>query len=755
MVTIMLVLAALYIVSERRQGLCRVDDNFYYLWTYAPTAVFTLLMTFWGLAEYRIRQLMPWILMRQGPTSAADSVLLDYTSVWNGTALYHSLRRRHVFVSLGIVVTLLLQLITVLSTGLLAAQKVTIRGIVPVTLHQRFDQKFDGLTLSRFQIEHGPQPVGTGKPEDGLAYSAAYGEHVLNLSYPLGVDGHFAYPKFDSATLNTNRTSLTISADVLGFETICDEAEPIPLINTPAQGSIPGWLLSTETCNVTAWPAYWMDNFTSVGSVTKLQHAYCNLNETRFPYGASGRARAALVYTTSRLSLSPPGERMWFIDDSGKNTTRYSQIAGVICRARYNISRGSVSYSGSTQTGNLVTNVNVTDSRVRWLPQVSGSDLLTAAWLSLQTMSAGLDKPNLPPHSAAFEDLPIVSGYLEKVFSATGVQIAQRWLLEPATDVTTGDFASSEDRLFVHLLTFALIEGMCALVLVSIVWIYMRYTPCAACSTDPGSIGQIASILGSDSILCNMLDGMGSSDLVTVAAAAKDSTFSTQRLAREPQGRFRISDGSPFGAAVSIAGPRGRIGASGKVATKPIAWWRPFSSSVWAHCLTAGTCLGLLIALEVVYRISSRNNPVGITNVTPHDRYLRYTWTYVPAALMTSVHLLITSLYTTGELFQPYRALRQGGSSARHSLLARYSGPLPLRSLWRAVILKQSTIIALAIAAVLGPLLTIVVSGLFNPRSASGSASSIRITQNKVWNLTDTWLDTLESGIPMAVPATL
>lgn len=73
-------LIILFIVSEKCNGLSGVDGNYYYVWTYGPTALLTLATAHWSAVEYRAKQVIPWLQMQKRRKSPQDSVLLDYVS---------------------------------------------------------------------------------------------------------------------------------------------------------------------------------------------------------------------------------------------------------------------------------------------------------------------------------------------------------------------------------------------------------------------------------------------------------------------------------------------------------------------------------------------------------------------------------------------------------------------------------------------------------------------------------------------------
>lgn len=68
-------------ISNRHVGLSGDDDTLHRVfWSYSPTAVLTLVASFWTRLEIQIKTTAPWFIMAQGNAVASQSLLLDYTS---------------------------------------------------------------------------------------------------------------------------------------------------------------------------------------------------------------------------------------------------------------------------------------------------------------------------------------------------------------------------------------------------------------------------------------------------------------------------------------------------------------------------------------------------------------------------------------------------------------------------------------------------------------------------------------------------
>lgn len=60
LVVLIITLGILNLYSNRNNGICTAGERQHYVWTYLPTAVFTLLAAVWSNTDYRAKQMQPW-----------------------------------------------------------------------------------------------------------------------------------------------------------------------------------------------------------------------------------------------------------------------------------------------------------------------------------------------------------------------------------------------------------------------------------------------------------------------------------------------------------------------------------------------------------------------------------------------------------------------------------------------------------------------------------------------------------------------
>jgi hypothetical protein len=116
-------LEAINHVSQVHDGLASSDESRHYLWTYGPTAIFTIIATLWSRVEFQVKQRAPWKSMAEKPGEARESMLLDYISEMQPVSMAKAIRNRHFDVAAGIACSMLLRLLVIFSTALFSLKK--------------------------------------------------------------------------------------------------------------------------------------------------------------------------------------------------------------------------------------------------------------------------------------------------------------------------------------------------------------------------------------------------------------------------------------------------------------------------------------------------------------------------------------------------------------------------------------------------------------------------------------------------------
>lgn len=306
---------------------------------------------------------------------------------------------------------------------------------VSVAVTQGFDRNFDGAT--NFVTKD------VGELDGGLSFSFAYGLEILNLSSLLGATRHYAFPQFYTDLNEGRHASLTAHVDVLAFEVVCEQYAPIPVHNGLKVAFGP------SSCNISVWSDL---PFGPGGDWFHVE--YCGDHETPSTAYFPPDHKQAILYVVPNPSESP----------------KLSNWRGLVCLPNYNITKSRVTYS-KTANEKISVDVALTADHVEHIDGLVASEILyqafqsagaadeSGSWGTIDWAHAG-DNP--PAH-----DLDGISKYIEHVFSATGVELARRWILKPASSTTQGTCSTLEHRLFVHPLSFGpILTSLVAIILV-------------------------------------------------------------------------------------------------------------------------------------------------------------------------------------------------------------------------------------------------------------------------------------------------
>lgn len=221
------------LLSKRNSGLSGVNDGLHrVLWRYGPTALLTLVASFWTRVEYQAKTIAPWIKMTRGFTETRKSLMLDYLSQFQLFSITSAIKNKDHTVAATTFISLLIRALLIISTSfcsLSPTQKV--RANVPMTLKSDFVNSLSGLTAN-----------------GSLAFASFASMMRSGTSLQQGTSDKFAYQLIESDFLDTEST---ISTTVDGFSADL-ECEPaaLPTSSTPLnsrfENSIPIW---SESCS--------------------------------------------------------------------------------------------------------------------------------------------------------------------------------------------------------------------------------------------------------------------------------------------------------------------------------------------------------------------------------------------------------------------------------------------------------------------------------------------------------------------------
>ncbi|OCT45425.1 hypothetical protein CLCR_05366 [Cladophialophora carrionii] len=646
-------------VAHNNQGIANADEDAYYLWTYGPVAILTLTLAFWSRIEYRSKQLAPYILLHSDPASTDQAIHLDYVSPIAPTTIYQAIRDRNVLVALASISSLLVTLLIVVSTSLL--------GLVSFQLDRT------GITMAVSDSFVDSASSLLTSPVAQMPFYVYDAIHNSSLKYPAGTTASFAYQNFTSADPSA---ADTLTAEVDGFSATLT-CEPAMLhfgglsLNVPTGGQpyntyeptddVSNVTVSFNGCEAKLTPPLYLTEVGVKQTIGQFVKVACE----------GGRdeedSQRVLIYTTELMINSSAYADQYHLTYY-YSITRSTQL---LCRPSYSLPRLSVTVDRASGTNTAATLVNpspTTDGR-----RISGLSAWNLTELILDSVS-GISTYNSDSHwgpviklarqsridvtDEEMFDVSTLQALLPPFFTSVSAQIARESLMRPSQAVVVGSSTTKRTRLTVRSLSARIMEATLAVLAVAAVIMAILCPRTLSVPCDPGSITGTATVFSFNRALLEHLKN--------------DAPSENTRLAQRS--------------------------------------WRPLVLKPSLRSLGLFTIAAVIVVLESLLQVSQKHN--GIANVEL-NQYIHYTWSYIPALLMIIIKLFALSLDFNTRLLAPFSRLRRGGTY-KNALNVSYLKQLAPAAIVSSVRTRQFAVTATTLMALIGGLLTIVVSGVYD-----------------------------------------
>lgn len=149
--------------------------------------VLTVVASYWGQLEYRIRLSMPWIVMGHGSAQPDHSILLDYMTTSSLGSLIESIKAAHVPVAIAISGSFMLRGLIIASTGLLSLQT------------QMMSRKANLTTFDRFTFGSESQAAAHDVVYDPDPANTLWAIYHFNSSFPTWTSEDYAIQSFGAS----------------------------------------------------------------------------------------------------------------------------------------------------------------------------------------------------------------------------------------------------------------------------------------------------------------------------------------------------------------------------------------------------------------------------------------------------------------------------------------------------------------------------------------------------------------------------
>lgn len=687
--------------------------------------VFMVLTAFWTQVEYRAAQLMPWILMSRGPTTASESIFLDYMSPWNVVSLFRSLRWGHYLVSLCVAASLLINGLAALSTGLFELNEIWISRNTDIAVQYKFD-------ASNFN------PIKT----DGRSFIACLGTFHYDMSPAVGIHDRRVFSPFQKAGLDPARSytldenhEYEAGLDVLTLNLECQNA-------TYSVETVEGRNTSTyesDGCKIhqrgggPALPlisgeyGYNVDIFSGG---CQGEHIVGDNNPERQPWDVDWRLWASVAQGMHSSSEEPLDKRQ--MDDNPYPGWEEHEVRALMCTLRYNMSHGPVRVWRLTGQDSVSSSMDPDKLKAsNPIANLTAGQLLSAGYnsvLSLErsTARSGVETALATQSSSKelWDSMSTFANAVEASYNCIVLQVVRNSLLSPVENSVDGIERFIETRLFVRKLSFSLMVALLTLLIADTTLLIIFFVPIAVCPRDTGSIGGMATVFTQSRKFMSAFRGL---ELKSVSQMACSALGQQKYISSTtPAGQFLLlpqeQDGSP----------------SPQPDESPdearLLWWRPASVRTSLRLATVLVPLAMITALEALYRVSE--GLYGIALVEGKSAYLHYVWVYLPALLMFAIRCLFQAMEFGARIFQPYVRLRQGAAPPNVSIMENQQRKIAIYGVFDAFRKQQWALGSATLALLLAALPAIVVSGLYMADNSARGATR-HLTETTRWNLGD------------------
>ncbi|KIW34608.1 uncharacterized protein PV07_01380 [Cladophialophora immunda] len=727
-------LQVVYTVSQNNHGIATSSDGDHYLWTYGPTAVFVVVTVLWRQVDYAAKSIQPWAEMAKGPQRAENSLLLDYVTPLQVSSLWTSLRRGHFAVSSSIIVFLLIKVITVLSTGMFSLQSVQKNG-VPTSM--ALNNTFDGTDF------HHAESV------DSRAAYVVYGHKAYNISLPVGTTDQHAVQSFAPSDGFVNG-SLTYSAavDVFSANLSC------------ASGTLKHTAAFDERSNAPI-SAYYNTSVTLPDC--QIFNAYLDApdwfylqNDTtpRFGYRASLQN-----VTCSNLPLDDPTRFRFMIataysEGFSQNNNTLLKSANIVCVPSYAIQSAvvaldtqgnvqSVNLTGKARGLNGLSAVDIADGVLATTQQASTISTLTSENVTLDVFTTMMQQDTVNFKADDLLDTTYLNTTANGIYGKIAAQLANLYLLSDtaknAGPVIEGTISKDESRLIARQIPIRIMQGVAALmVLLIVIILFVRPRGVVPRSVD--SIAAVAAILARSPALEARLRGTGHRSLDELREILAPHRFMTATGYEDGARTFSIRMFTRAESGLHGSPVHGDSGVS-----QNIRWTRPFILRRIGMSSTILASIAAIIALEVLLSQSQAHNGLGNVN---DNSATRYSWLYVPVLVFLLLATLFNVMDFEIEFTESFHALAKADCEASSSMLWYPLRHVSLHATYNGLRHSRFALTAASVSAVLAPLLTIIVSGLF---TAKATIQGIPVQVNALdWFNTTTLVDTT-TNVPLLV----
>lgn len=737
----------LYQVSKRNSGFVILDTRLHYLWVYSPSAVFIIIAGYWYLTEANAKLLAPWRVLSDRTISSSRRLRQDYVSQLRYTSLYQSLRNKDWTVFLALMGTFCLQLLIIVSTGLLILQPTVIsrtNTIFPLTT---------SLNKSATYVEYSDNALHT-----------AYAVRTYGLEFPLGTTSRIAYQALNNTALSPG-SEAQATVDALYPAASCEIASAnwtygvvqsrVEYSNITRRGPGAHLVFGIPSCqyqSASIFPgprsAFEKTNNGYETFDLSLIQIRCDGSQQKWPTHVAVTASKMTLNDTSINGTTPTFSNITTKSFAGESWNLFgplpskmlsSNAAAVICKldpkfgkARLTSTRSSVraellpesiheAHLNETlgpQLLNVLSNLGIINS-----PYLSGYNMTWYRGRNSSVVKFGggvapffqlVNSTDRRDHVGDFVDSKYLMSTVGSTLELIAAQLVAKSLFMPTNETVAGVLTETQGRLVVNSLAFGVSMALLGLMIcISLALALQRQE---TLSKNPGTLINMATILTRTPDVI---------DIVRHLHQAEKKVKEHKRLrsgGHTADVNLSLSFSIPMRAekqatVLAQQDEKGHI--------KVSRWWQPWNMSLSHRFLTVILPALCIVLLEILLRRSEKFE--GLARVSS-SKYIQYLWMYIPVVVILSLNCLFDATSFTNRIIQPYVTMRNRPAPASQSISVDFVNRTTMSAMFKAVRLGQFGVALAIMATLLGAVLPIAASGLFKTQNTL-QQTSVRMNQ--------------------------
>ncbi|KAK3312733.1 hypothetical protein B0H66DRAFT_379885 [Apodospora peruviana] len=703
----------LFVISERRQGLVKSSDDLYYLWTFGPTAIMTIISILWARVEFQAMRYMPWLALSRGWTPIHKSLATDYFSLFVPNAIYRSFKNRHYLVSVASLMSLGIKLVVVLSSGLFFLQPIQIKLVQPNMLLQSEFTTFD--------------------PED---------------DFPTYV------PDIDAAIhqLNTSVNGRTESFAYQLFS--CSECGDKPFV-----AEVEGFYVDFKCPTVVETKSRWDSDGKNIEFEALVPLCGGDENEIEVISGgalAPSAAEVEGVFNYKDFGLYPSscqrnGSKILVATGTGDPSTNNTSVTALLCDFLWYKTPVRVTKTINTTSVEVISPPQWDPRAVDLGPNIdSFPGAMRSTWGGQGTLHGGghqtdapgnFDKP--PPFRLAFQYLPSMTigaavkmnqaeleSFMKRFFTIYSATVARYLLMQPTTRPSnlSGFVFVTENRLHVSTVFSQVITAILAVLSGLSIAMLVLVPRRAVLPSTSNSIVQTAILLSDSHELLSRLKGTGTASSKNTLYSLKP--YESARLETNAGAvKIALQTSAPEPEQIGIAPENGVI----MTMSRPRAGlsnYDPWASWTSIRIIGCVILAAAVITLASLLQLSVSHGGLG---PVPNQNNIQYLWTALPTFLMALVSLYLSTYSSLVRSLTPFsivnHAIPYNRSAGRD-----FIDDVGFRTSLHAIYTRRWPVLCVIVSVCLAEFLTVFTGTLYKPTLVP-QKHDVRIQQVS-------WLDT-------------